>query len=129
MHPLPRHTLVVLLPCIGLTGCRTGGKTRSTAFPEGTQPVAELIAPLQPELGRILSLQPDNRTALVEFVPQFRPSSSLAGQSLLARNLDTLAETARLVASPHQRGRILGVYVISGSPSPGDEVVIVPTAP
>jgi hypothetical protein len=129
MPPLPRRTLVALLICVALTGCRTGGKSRATASAEKSQRAAELVAPLQPELGRIISLQSESRTALVEFVPQFRLSAPLAGQSLVARNLVTLEETARLVASPHQRGRILGVYVISGTPSLGDEVVIVPPAP
>jgi hypothetical protein len=116
-------SLAIVLVAAGLAGCRIFTRSKPAAPVIGPN---ELTEPLQPELGRIISLQPDGRTALVEFVPQYRSSEKLAGRALLARKLDTLQETAQLVASPHQRGRVIGVYVISGQPSPGDEVVIVP---
>ena len=106
-----------------LSGCSVFSKKSPT------RPATESGGPSAPahlELGRIISLQPESGTALVEFVPHARPPAGLAGRALLARKLDTLEVTARLVASPHQRGRILGVYVISGTPALDDEVVLNP---
>lgn len=121
---------------LALTGCSLFRKksppspTAATATAATAAAATAAAAPSAPvvnvELGRIISLQPEARTALVEFVPQARPPANLAGRALLARKLDTLEVTARLVASPHQRGRIFGVYVISGTPALDDEVVLAP---
>jgi hypothetical protein len=45
-----------------------------------------------------------------------------AGAELMTRTAD-LRETARLLASRQLRGRTLGTKILSGQPSPGDEVV------
>ncbi len=122
---LPRTAAFFLAAAcaFALTGCSLFSKKSPT--PPATESSGP-VAPAHVELGRIISLQPESGTALVEFVPQARPPAGLAGRALLARKLDTLEVTAQLVASPHQRGRILGVYVISGTPALDDEVVLVP---
>jgi hypothetical protein len=51
------------------------------------------------------------------------PNAALAnGTELVARTLE-LRETARLRVSRFVRGRTLGVTIVSGQPSAGDEVV------
>lgn len=116
-----------LLCVLSLCGCSLFRKKNSSLPRPATAAGASAAAPtVRLELGRIIGLQPEARTALVEFVPQARPPANLAGRALLARKLDTLEVTAKLVASPHQRGRILGVYVISGTPGLDDEVVLDP---
>jgi hypothetical protein len=132
--PTPRRrrhpaTGAFLLSVVGvavflLAGCATfrrGGD--SSASP----PL--LVAPPHAELGRILSYDADDATAVIEFVPQYRGAPFLTGTRLIARRLDTLEPTALLVAAPYQSGRILGAYVTSGRPRVNDEVVIAPEPP
>lgn len=106
---------------LGLSGCAGLGKKKSAA---ANGPV--LVAPKHIEMGRILSYEAADKTAVIEFVPWFRPGVPLAGTKLIARKLDTLAPTARLVAAPYQNNRTLGAYVESGTPGVEDEVVIDP---
>jgi len=121
----PSSLIAALMPCLALVvgGCGSIAKKSAPAAPG---PDEKLTLPEKTELGRIRSIQLESRTALVEFTPTARPPAALAGRALLARKLDTLEESARLVASGHQRGRILGVYVISGAPTVDDEVVLLP---
>jgi hypothetical protein len=112
---------LLLLPSAGCTTFRHG---ETASPPPGAEPV--LLAPRHLEIGRILSYDPTDVTAVIEFVPHYRSAVSLAGTSLISRKLDTLEPTARLIASPHQNADTLGAYVTSGQPSPDDEVVIAP---
>jgi hypothetical protein len=108
-----------------LAGCASNpGRRESRAARFAAEPT--LTAPRHVELGRVLSHDAANRTAVIEFVPHFRPNPFLAGTPLIARRLDTLEPTAHLVAAPYQSGRFLGAYVEEGTPGPGDEVVIAP---
>ena len=106
------------------SGCSSLPKVgkNKTAAPAGPT----LVAPKHLEVGRILSHDPAEATAVVEFVPQFRSAAPLVGTRLIARKPDTLAPTARLVAAPYQNNRTLGAYVSSGIPGIDDEVVIDP---
>lgn len=114
--------LFSLLAALLLAGCATASgrrAPRSAAAPA-------LVAPRHLELGRILSFDAADQTAVIEFVPHYRLDPFLAGTALIARRLDTLEPTARLVAAPYQSGRILGAYVESGTPGIDDEVVVAP---
>lgn len=84
------------------------------------------MAPRHVEIGRVLSYDPADATAVVEFVPQFRGPAPVDGTKLISRKLDTLQPTARLVAAPYRNSRTLGAYVVSGTPGVDDEVVIDP---
>lgn len=75
------------------------------------------------EVGRILEYDAAAGTALIEVPAPLPPPSGLAGVALGVRHPVTLAQTARVVVSSHRAGRIIGVYVIEGQPSPEDEVV------
>lgn len=114
-----------LLPLLAagclLAGCGHVRPTRPAAGP----PPGNLraIAP-SPRLivGRILAIDPQRQFAFVD-VGQDAPAAALAeGMELTARTLD-LRDTAQLRVSRYHRGRTLGTMVISGQPSPGDEVV------
>ena len=98
------------------------GKKKSPAPP----PPATYIAPAHPGLGRILSHDANAGVALVELSPFAAIPADLAGRALIARDSATLAPTARLVASAHRSGTIVGVYVIEGTPRPDDEVALRP---
>lgn len=104
-----------------LTGCASRGKR---AAKNAGGPV--LVAPRHVEIGRILSHDPADATAVIEFVPHYRSPAPLAGTALISRKLDTLEPTARLIAAPYQNDRTLGAYVSSGRPGLDDEVVIAP---
>ncbi len=95
------------------------------------EPAANQTEPLPPGallpsrnllVGRVLAVDLARRFAIVDLASD-APGAALAdGAELLART-DALRETARLRASRYVRERTLGATIISGQPSPGDEVV------
>lgn len=84
------------------------------------------IEPLAPSprliVGRILSVDSGRQFAFVELGSDAPAPQLTDGTELIARSSD-LRETARLRASRYLRGRTLGTTVLSGQPTPGDEVV------
>lgn len=110
---------------IAAGGCSTvrkiSGKDRDKTPPSRYLPAENII------VGRVLAYRADDQLALVELSLIATPPFDLRGRELVARDPRTLAPTARLQASFHRRGRVLGAFVLSGSPSPDDEVVA-PTA-
>ena len=83
-------------------------------------------AALQPSpnrlVGHVLAVDPALGFAFVALTSE-PPAAALAqGAELIART-DDLRETARLGTSRYVRGRTLGAKIVSGQPSPGDEVV------
>ena len=111
--------LALSLAAVVLSVCGVLPKKKAAPAPE---PV--LVAPKHVEIGRIYSYDPDDSTAVIEFVPQFRSAAPAEGTPLIARKLDTLEPTARLRAAPYRNNRTLGAYLVSGRPGIGDEVVI-----
>lgn len=103
-----------------------GGGCASRAKRPAETATPLLFPPRHVEIGRIHSYDATDATAVIEFVAQFRSTIPLAGTQLIARKLDTLEPTARLVAAPYQNNRTLGAYVTSGRPGVDDEVVIAP---
>lgn len=73
-------------------------------------------------VGRVLALDATRGFAFVAIAPEAPSAALLEGAELLVRT-DDLRETARLRVSPYARSRTLGTQIISGRPSPGDEVV------
>jgi len=113
--------VVASLAVLASSGCALLPKRKAAPPPE---PV--LVAPRHVEIGRVFSYDPADATAVIEFVPQFRGPAPADGTQLIARKLDTLQPTARLVAAPYRNSRTLGAYVVSGKPGVDDEVVIDP---
>ena len=74
-----------------------------------------------------MSHDPVAANVLIEIGPLVSLPAYLAGRALLSRHPDTLASSARLVASPYRQGRVFGAYVIEGTPAPDDEVVLMPS--
>jgi hypothetical protein len=106
-----------------LNGCASRAKKTS----EGRAPETARYSPaMSTELGRVISYDPAAANVLIEFSSLANPPADLAGRALIARNPDTLAPTARLVAIAHRSGRVFGAYVVAGQPAPDDEVVIPP---
>lgn len=98
----------------------------------GTRPVApapqagatmRAIAP-SPRLvvGRVLAIDARQQFAFIDIGSDAPPAALQDGAELVSRTME-LRETAQLRASRYVRGRTLGATVISGQPSPGDEVV------
>jgi hypothetical protein len=107
------------LAAIVFGGCRHGSVAASPP-PAG-------IAPLSPSphliVGRVLAVDREKQFAIVDVQSDAPPAALRAGAELIARGYENLVPTARLRASAHLRGRTLGTTILSGQPSPGDEVV------
>jgi len=73
-------------------------------------------------VGRIIAIDAAQGFAFIELASDAPPAALGPDNELIARTLD-LRETARLQTSTHLRGRTLGTTILSGKPSPGDEVV------
>ena len=84
--------------------------------PDALQPSANRL------VGRILAVEPARGFAFIDLMGEPPAAALTEGARLIARSAD-LRETAQLRASRYARGRTLGVTIISGQPSPGDEVV------
>ena len=122
--------LVVLGLALALGGCASWtswipwrGKKKTSSAPP---PPATYVAPAHQSLGRVVSHDAKAGVALVELSPFAAPPSNWAGRALIARDAATLAPTARLVASTHRSGTIVGAYVVEGTPEPDNEVVLPP---
>jgi hypothetical protein len=117
-------TAAPLLLLLALSGCAA---TRTKPLLKAPPP--RYTAATHQEVGRILRYDSAAATALVEITPLASLPNELAGRELLARHPNTLAPTARLIASPHRQNRVFGAYVVQGTPALGDEVVLPPPAP
>ncbi|MDO8540899.1 MAG: hypothetical protein Q7S40_10730 [Opitutaceae bacterium] len=98
---------------------RSSPPRAATATPAATRtfsPSPRLI------VGRVLAVDPARGFAFVDLGSDAPPAALAEGTELTSRTLD-LRDTAQLRASRQLRGRTLGATVISGQPSPGDEVV------
>lgn len=110
-------------------GCRhlrfTRGPAATPALPTvATLPPATRTLAPSPRLivGRVLAVDPPRGFAVVELASDAPPAALADGAELTTRTAE-LRETAQVRASRHLRGRTLGTTVISGQPTPGDEVV------
>lgn len=112
-----------------LGGCQHIRFTRGPAAAAAPAAIATLppatrtLAP-SPRLivGRVLAIDPPRGFAVLELASDAPPTSLAEGAELATRTTE-LRPTAQLRASRHLRGRTLGTTVISGQPTPGDEVV------
>jgi hypothetical protein len=115
---------------LALAGCASPlkrfRKTSPAPAPASASPT--YVAPALAPLGRVLSIDPVNGTAVVELSPFASIPADLAARALLARDPGSLTPTANLVASGRRSGAILGVYVIDGAPDANDEVVLKPSS-
>lgn len=106
--------LLAVILCFG--ACRHYAPAKPTLSAEALAPSPRLI------VGRIIALDPLPGFAFVELAADSPNAALASGTELVARTLE-LHETARLRVSRFVRGRTLGVTIVSGQPSPGDEVV------
>ena len=126
-----RAPALALALCLLLAGCATAPRSATPlAAPkpgEGGSAVR-----LQPSLsltvGRVLAVDEKAQTVIVDVSPYATLPADLTGQTLLARDPASLLPTARLQASPYQRGRTLGTRLLEGHPALGDEIVLPPPA-
>jgi hypothetical protein len=123
--------LLGLAAVLFLGGCRHIRFTRGPAAAPTSAPAAVATLPpatrtLAPSprliVGRVLAVDPPRGFAVVELASDAPPASLAEGAELTTRTAE-LRETAQVRASRHLRGRTLGTTVISGQPTPGDEVV------
>jgi hypothetical protein len=84
---------------------------------------ADALAP-SPRLivGWILAVDLPRGFAFIDLASDTPPRALADGAGLTSRTQD-LRETGQLRVSHHRRGRTLGTTIVSGQPSPGDEVV------
>lgn len=123
--------MLTLLAVISFLG---GCGHRSTPAPDsvapGTTTITQLsrVAPTRLQLsprrlvGRVLSVNAQRGFVFIKLDLDSPPAASREGTELIVRT-DDLRETARLRSTAYSRGRILGASLISGRPTPGDEVV------
>jgi hypothetical protein len=133
MTPSKQHRSVLFFPASALAlaslillGAGCASRIEKTSAEE-TAPKSERYSPaMSTELGRVISYDPAAANVIIEFSSFASPPADLSGRALIARNPDTLAPTARLVAAAHRTGRIFGAHVVAGQPAPDDEVVLPP---
>ncbi|MBI5690825.1 MAG: hypothetical protein HZC55_12115 [Verrucomicrobia bacterium] len=117
------RTTVLLLVLTVLMGATAGClRFRALRTPHPAAP-AEPLAP-SPRLivGRIIAVDPERPFAFVALGADAPPAATAEGTELSSRSPE-LRHTAHLRASRYVRGRTLGVTIVEGRPSPGDEVV------
>jgi hypothetical protein len=74
-------------------------------------------------VGHILAVDASRGFAFVSLAGEPPAAALVDGAELIVRT-DDLRETARLRSSRYSRSHTLGTKIVSGQPSPGDEVVI-----
>ncbi len=84
--------------------------------PDALQPSPNLL------VGRVLAVDLPNSFVIVDLAGE-PPAAALTDGTELITRTDDLRETARVRVSRYVRGRTLGTTLISGRPSPRDEVV------
>jgi len=94
---------------------------RDEASAAATPPTALAASPRK-LVGRVLAIDLARGFAFVTLTTE-PPSSALADGAQLIARTDDLHETARMKTARTPRGRILATQIISGQPTPGDEVV------
>jgi hypothetical protein len=108
-------------------------KSVAPSPPAAAGPVEKLANPtlpasgfLQPSprqlVGRVLAVDLAQGFAFVALTTEPPPAALADGAGLTTRT-DDLRPTARLRVSRYVRGRTLGTQILSGQPTPGDEVV------
>ena len=116
-----------------LTGCgalqRLGGIAARPAGATATGKVGSQVTstePLVPSprlvVGRVVALDWELRQAIVELGPE-APAEAVAPDAELTTRDAGLRETGKLRVSRQLRGRILGTFLVSGSPAVDNEVV------
>ncbi len=122
--------LLPLLAVIFLAGACSHRPSSSPIPDRGREPARADPSPstplLQPSpnhlVGRILAFDAARGFAIVDLANGAPAAAMVDGAELIART-DDLRETARLRVSRYLRGHTLGATLVSGQPSPGDEVV------
>ncbi len=90
--------------------------------PRDPLPAGALLPSQNLLVGRLVAVDLPQGFAFVELSAATPPAALADGAEWIART-DDLRETARLRASRHLRGRLLGARIVSGQPAPGHEVV------
>lgn len=108
----------------GCTAIRsTDSASPAIAHREATTTPAEPLTP-SPRLivGRVLATDPVGAFAWVDLVFD-APAGALGEGAELTTRTFNLRPTGTLRTSRYMRGRTLGTQIVSGQPTPGDEVV------
>ena len=126
-HPLMTHTarMSALLAVTFFAGaCGHVATLAPTPHsPPAGAPVPDALQPSPNRLvGSIFAVDAARGFAFIDLTDGPPPAALVENAELIVRTAD-LRETARLRVSRYLRGRTLGTRIISGQPSPGDEVV------
>jgi hypothetical protein len=123
-----RAASLLLLAGLLAGGCSLGGPktparpTTGTAATSDPLPTGALLPSHNLRVGRVLAVDPPHGIAVIDLALDAPATALVDGAPLVTRTND-LRETARLTASRYRQGRTLGAKIVSGQPSPGDEVV------
>ena len=116
-------SLAALAVIFFLAACSHPASPASIPAGDRAKPPAAALQPSPNKLvGRVLAVDAARGFAFVDLTAEPPAAALVDGAELRART-DDLRETARLRASRYVRGRTLGAKIVSGQPSPGDEVV------
>lgn len=119
---------LLLAALLSAGGCRLFApstpeqSTAGTASRPEPLPAGALLPSHNLRVGRVIAVDPSHGLAIVELATDAPATALMDGAPLVSRTSD-LRETARLTSSRYQQGRTLGTRIVSGQPSPGDEVV------
>ena len=116
-----RRLLLVPLLLLFSAACATrpDGRADSAASAPVYSP------PAQPPIGRIISVDTRNGFAVTALNPDGEKLFRAEHREFHSRRAD-LTPTARLLGTVHRHGATLGLRILEGLPSPGDEVVPAP---
>lgn len=107
-----------------LSGVAAPPSSADAAKPVGMQSAA--MEPLAPSprliVGRVVALDWNLRQAILELGPE-APAEALVPDAELTTRDASLRETGKLRVSRQLRGKILGTFLLSGSPAVDNEVV------
>jgi hypothetical protein len=105
-----------------LPGCSYWTPNTSAKSPPTILTAGALLPSPRLIIGRVTAIDETRRLAFVELMADAPKGALVNGTELSSRTL-ALSDSGRLQVSPYLRGRTLGTKIVSGQPSPGDEVV------
>lgn len=114
--------LICSLPACRHPAPRAAPGQERTVTASVSLPAGALVPSPRLIVGRVLAVEAAHGFVFVDLASDAPIGAVAEGTELIARTLD-LHETGRLRASRYVRGRTLGTKIVSGQPSPGDEVV------
>ncbi|MFH1497438.1 MAG: hypothetical protein ABII82_06390 [Verrucomicrobiota bacterium] len=116
-----RFVPALVVPLLLLSACATGGGKKTG--PDDAARLPAYTEPVHPPVGRIASVNTRQGVAVVTLDPRGAAIFRAEGLTFASRR-DDLTPTARLAGTTRRLGTHLGLRILEGEPTEGDEVVL-----